>query len=66
MPTYRLKKDIIIPAGTRFSSAPTKTERAGPGHIESEFGLSPNSYGTVYYSLDPRSKDDLSEWFEEE
>lgn len=64
-PDYRLKKDLVIPAGTRFSPAPTKTERAGDGHIEAVFGLSANTYGTVYYSLDPAAGDDLSEWFEE-
>lgn len=66
MATYILKQDLVIRAGTRFSPAPAKTERAGAGHIEAVFGLSPNTCGIVEYSLDPTSGDDLSAWFEEE
>ncbi len=65
MPTYILKQDLVIRAGTRFSPAPPETVRHGDGHIEAVFGLSDNTYGTVYYSLDPASADDLSAWFEE-
>ena len=61
---YQLKRDLVIPAGTIFSPAPIKTERAGTGHIEAIFGLSPNTVGTVEYSLDPTSTDNLDDWFE--
>jgi hypothetical protein len=61
----RLKKDLVIKAGTLFVTAPTKTELYGSGHIEAAFGLSKNTCGVVRYSLDlDEGGDDLSKWFE--
>lgn len=61
---FVLKKDILIPAGTQFTIAPTKTERYGSGHVEAIVALSNDSCGSMSYFVDP---DDpaLSEWFEE-
>lgn len=61
-PKYRLKKDIIIPAGTVFGPAPTITTRSH-GHIEHIFGLTLDTSGSVTYCID--NDPYLSEWFEE-
>lgn len=62
MEAYVLKQDIVIPAGTEFSQAPTKTERMGDRHIETTIGLTPDSSGALCYFLDPGDPG-LSEWF---
>lgn len=63
----RLKKDLIIPKGTVFTTAPIKTVRTEEGHFETTFGLSKNSVGSIVYSIDPScpDEDELSEWFED-
>ena len=55
----RLKKDIIIPAGTIFKKAPTKTERQG-NHIDTLFEFNKDSIGFFTCCLD----DDLGDYFE--
>jgi hypothetical protein len=63
---YILKKDIVIPAGTKFDRAPTKTERVGAGHVDAIFGLSKNTFGVVEYSFDGDvDAEVLEEYFEE-
>lgn len=58
----RLKKDIIIPAGTVMSKAPTKTMRHGDDHFDCVIGLTDDSCGFFNYCLgDPG----LGDWFEE-
>ena len=59
-----LKKDIVIPAGTVFHTASTKTQRFGNSHYEHVIGLTDDSCGFLNYDVDP---DDpaLGEWFEE-
>ena len=49
---YKLKKDIIIPAGTVLKPAPTKTLRTGHGHIQADIGLTSNTSGTFGYCLE--------------
>ena len=58
----RLKRDIIIPAGTIFDDAPRRVYLA-LGHVEHILGLTNDSAGSLAYFLDP---DDaaLAEWFE--
>ena len=58
----RLRRDILIPAGTIFDDAPRTMEMA-PGHVEHIIGLTNDSAGNLVYFLDP---DDaaLAEWFE--
>lgn len=58
----RLKKDIIIPAGTILSRASTKTVRHGQDHFSCSIGLSPDSSGSFEYCIDDP---DLSEFFED-
>lgn len=60
--TYRLLKDLVIPAGAMFGPAPTMTTRSH-GHIEHIFGLSRDTSGSVTYCID--NDPDLVEWFEE-
>jgi len=58
----RLKKDIIIPAGTIMSQAPRKTVRHGNDHFSCTVGLSPDSSGLFEYCIDDPG---LSEFFED-
>jgi hypothetical protein len=61
-----LKKDIIIPAGTVFYTAPVKTERVGDDHIEFIFGLSKDTSGSIHYCLGntKEERDQIAEYFE--
>lgn len=56
-----LIKDIVIPAGTVFDSAPFKTERPGDGHIQAIIGFSKDSSGSIEYCLD--DMDNEKEYF---
>jgi hypothetical protein len=59
---YRLKKDILIPAGSIFKRAPEKVVRYGDGHIDATIEYNANSIGMISaYIGDP----DMGEWFEE-
>ncbi len=58
-----LKKDIVIPAGTKFQRAPYKTKRHGNVHWDCVIGLSPNSSGDFCYCVEP-DDEELKEWFE--
>lgn len=59
-----LKQDLVIPAGTVFSIAPTKTQRFGPGHVSAVFGLSPNTSGSVVYCInEPSDIAELRKYF---
>lgn len=59
----RLKKDIVIPAGTILRRAPTVTQRVDDSYFDCTIGLSPNTYGVFEYSLDT-DHEILSEYFE--
>lgn len=58
----RLKKDIVIPAGTILNRAPTKTERVGDDHFDCVVGLTDDSTGFFTYCVDDPA---LSDWFED-
>ena len=58
----RLKRDIIIPAGTIFDDAPRRIDMA-PGHVQHIIGLTDDSSGSLIYYFDPRDPC-LGEWFE--
>lgn len=55
-----LLKDVVIPAGTILSTAPTKTERYGSNHYEAIVGLTKDSSGTFTYCIDDEK---LADWF---
>ena len=59
----RLKKDIVIKAGTVFETAPVKTERIGDGHVAHIFGLSKDTSGEISYCIESDDPD-LQDWFE--
>lgn len=59
-----LLKDIVIPAGTVFRSAPQKTERDS-SFGEAVIGLTNDSFGTVTYSIEGDDEEKLKEWFAE-
>lgn len=50
MKAYKLLQDIVIPAGTVFSAAPTKTERS-EGHYQFDVGLSKDTSGSIIYYI---------------
>lgn len=58
----RLKKDIIIPAGTIMRTAPVKTARCGDFHFDCVVGLTDSSHGFFNYCVDDEK---LYHWFEE-
>jgi hypothetical protein len=55
-----LLKDIVIPAGTVFSTAPIRTVRAEGEFIDCTVGLSRNTAGTFTYEV---NHEELAEWF---
>lgn len=62
----RLLKDIVIPAGTVFDTAASKTVRSD-GHVEHWIGLSKNTSGTIVYFIgekDDKEREELKEHFE--
>jgi hypothetical protein len=60
----RLKKDIVIKAGTIFDTAPKKTTRHGNDHFNCVVGLTNDSAGFFNYCIDEDDKE-LTEWFED-
>jgi len=60
----KLKKDIVIPAGTVFENCDGCSVRYGEENYETIIGLTKDSYGTLVYCMEPMDKK-LPEWFEE-
>lgn len=57
---YKLKKDIVIPAGTELAPAPSKTERSD-GHLEAIIGLGKDGYASFVFDAEsPEGKDLIS------
>ncbi|NCC96395.1 MAG: hypothetical protein EOM02_06090 [Synergistales bacterium] len=61
---FRLKKDIVIPAGMIFETAPKKTERFDDSMVGVDFGLTKDTSGYLTYGVD-RDDPAVGEWFEE-
>lgn len=59
----KLKKDIIIKAGTIFDTAAQKVDRDDE-FVEATFGLTKNTYGTVVYDISRDFWDEWAAWFE--
>lgn len=57
-----LLKDIVIPKGTVFHTAPSWTKRYGDCHYETIVGLSKNTSGNLVYCID--EVDELKDYFE--
>ena len=62
-----LIRDLVIPAGTVFDTAPTSTTRADDCFVEAVIGLTKNTYGTVTYCVNdddfPKDMKKLKKWF---
>lgn len=68
----RLKKDIVIEAGTIFDTAASEVSRDPAAHVEFTFGLTKDTSGTVVYQVgdegdmqDPKFRRAIRRWFEE-
>lgn len=61
---FKLKKDIVIPAGTEFFPSPCKTVRFQDGHATAHIGLTNDTCGELDYFVDP-DDEKMSDWFEE-
>lgn len=64
----RLKRDLVIPAGTLFGRAPERIDMDDSQFVEATIGLSKNTYGTLLYCAGEPGSDDRKElrrWFEE-
>lgn len=64
----RLKKDIVIPAGTVFDDASIQTTRAPGEFAETIVGLSKDTFGSFTYSVGQKNSEErkqVAEYFEE-
>ena len=62
----RLKKDIVIPAGTMFSGIPKNSNtKYHEDNYETSIGLTRNSFGTLVYCVDRDDAELLKDWFVE-
>jgi hypothetical protein len=59
-----LKKDIIIPAGSIFTTAPRRTDRCD-GHYIFDIGLTKDTCGSFIYYIDKGDEEELSDYFED-
>jgi len=57
-----LIKDLVIPAGTIFDEAPTRTDRVASGCVRATIGLTDNTSGSIEYWCDG-DEDEIKEWF---
>jgi hypothetical protein len=57
-----LLKDLVIPTGTVFNTAPSKTERDPDYFVEAIIGLTKNTFGTVTYEIE-EDNEELKQWF---
>jgi hypothetical protein len=61
---YRLKKDVVIPAGTMMSDINGITRRVVNDGFEKVFGLTNDTHGYFTYFID-EDDPEVFEWFEE-
>ena len=52
-PSYVLKRDLVIPAGTVFHCIDGTTRQFASGNFEATLGLSRDSSGSVVYGVEP-------------
>lgn len=60
----KLKKDIVIPAGTIFDNVDNESRKFYNGNFGFLFSLSDNTSGEVVYGFDSGFNSELDEWFE--
>jgi len=59
----RLRKDLVIPAGTVFTRAPSVTRRDA-SFGQATIGLTPDTFGHVEYEIWGDDQKRVAEWFE--
>lgn len=57
-----LLRDLVIPAGTVFNTAPSKVERDPDYFVEAIIGLTKDTYGMVTYEIEEEDEE-LKKWF---
>lgn len=63
---YKLKQDLVIPAGTVFDDiVPIKTERTPDMHCGHTIGFGRNACGSLIVGTEPGDPE-FDEWFEAE
>ena len=65
MAQFKLKKDIVIPAGTIFNCVDGETRKYLNGNYSHLVALSNNTCGELIYGIETGFKKEESEWFEE-
>lgn len=58
----KLTKDIVIPAGTIFDTAPVATQRYGDGHVTALHEFSVDNCGSIYATIDPGDDEAMAWW----
>jgi len=62
-----LIKDLVIPKGTVFMSAPKHTLQLAAVTVEAIFGLTKDTYGNVFYhfkeGLNKKQQSEIDEYF---
>ena len=61
----KLKKDVVIKAGTVFDNVDSLTIFNGKCTYEAMFELTDNTFGCVTYFLDDSIPHETDDWFEE-
>jgi hypothetical protein len=61
---YRLKKDIVVKAGTIFEPILGQVTKYVYSNYSHLFGLTNDSSGEIIYGIDPGDKE-INDWFEE-
>lgn len=64
MGRLKLKKDIVIPAGTVFEDVRGEVVEYGNDNYEHTLGLTKDTHGTIVYGFD-RADPEIWDWFEE-
>ena len=62
-PRMRLKRDIVIPAGTILDAAPRRVEYSAD-HYDYLIGLTNDTAGVFRYCIDFHDDPSLADWFE--
>lgn len=63
IPKFKLKQDLVIPAGTIFETIDGRRSKYISGNYECSLGLSKDTSGSLIYGIEDGKG--LSDWFEE-
>ena len=62
---FKLKKDIVIKAGTVFDCVDGESRKYYEGNYSHLIGLTDNTSGELVYGINTDFPDEEAEWFEE-